>query len=854
MDKEIRFHLERAIEEHMAAGMSREEATYQARRDFGPIALAKEEIRDTSRLAWLSGLGLDTRLGVRMLRKHWGLTLIGGLAMAAAMTMGSSVFNLISALQGTSVPLEEGDRVVVVQPFDPETGQQENTAAQDFERWRAEMDSLVDVGAFRTVNRDLLTNNGIAAALTVAEMSAAGFDLARVNPLTGRFLLSEDERFGAPPVVVIGYDTWRSTFVSDPAVVGQQLQLDGVSHTVVGVMPEGFRFPISHQYWTSLRTEPSDQVTVFARLAPGATLESAQAELELVGLGEASPVTESSRPLRPFVRPYIDGLTGGTRIGIAALLAFVLPLLLIPPCTNIGVLIYARTVARQGEFAARAALGASRGRIISQIFIEVLVLAAASAGAALVLTPKVAEILSRMVMFDSRPFWVDLGVSHATILYAATMALVAALITGAIPALRATGRWQLAGLHALNRSSAPKLGRAWTAIVVAQVALSVAVLPTAAELAWATLRPAILGPGFPIRDFLTARLVLAAGDDPAAAAARFSSLRTEVARQLEAEPGVRAVTMSESKPFEERNLLVEADSPGSARGPQSVAFNRVDAAFFDVFGIPLVAGRGFEPADHDPQRGTVLVNRSFVGRVLAGDDPLGRVVRVPGPNAVLARYEIVGLVENQFAYSDQPTIYRPMTPAAAVQESEDFYSVHFALDVGPALPSGFATRLRNVAAAIDPASTIDDVQPLNEIYWYLSVPDYIFGSIPALVALAVLLFAMVGIYTWMSFAMVARRREIGIRAALGASPRKLVAGVFQSVFVPLLIGGGLGGLTALVLDLYLAPLLFTSAGGRPLPWSLPAAEAFVLLIGVVALLGPVLRTLRIDATEVLREN
>jgi ABC-type antimicrobial peptide transport system permease subunit len=403
---------------------------------------------------------------------------------------------------------------------------------------------------------------------------------------------------------------------------------------------------------------------------------------------------------------------------------------------------------------------------------------------------------------------------------------------------------------------------------VAQVALSVAVVPTAVELAWNILRPAILGPGFPVNEFLTARLDLNdAGKDPAGAAARFSTLRTELVRQLRAEPGITAVTMSESKPFEERGMDVEADSSGSAQGPQSVAFNQVDSAFFDVFGIRLLAGRGFEPVDNDPQRGTILVNRSFANRVFAGESPLGRTVRVDGRNAPATRYEIVGLVDNQFAYSDQATIYRPLTQGrtlkevkeaagfVAAREAGEVLSVHLAIHMGPAVSPDFASRLSEITAAIAPALRVDDVQPLNEIYFFLSLPTYIMGSLPALVALGVLLFATAGIYTRMSFAVVQRRREIGIRSALGASPQRLVAGIFRSVLVPVSAGVALGGLTALLLDFYLSPVLpFGAEGGPRLPWILPAAEAFVLLMGVIALLGPVRRTLQVDAVEALREG
>jgi ABC-type antimicrobial peptide transport system permease subunit len=184
----------------------------------------------------------------------------------------------------------------------------------------------------------------------------------------------------------------------------------------------------------------------------------------------------------------------------------------------------------------------------------------------------------------------------------------------------------------------------------------------------------------------------------------------------------------------------------------------------------------------------------------------------------------------------------------------DILSVQLAIHMGSAVPPDFASRLREVTAAIAPALHIEDVQSLNEIYFSLSLPEYVIGSFPALVALGVLLFATVGIYTRMSFDVVQRRREIGIRAALGASPQKLVAGIFRSVFVPVLVGVALGGLTALLLDFYFSPVLSGAEGGQRLPWILPAAEAFVLLMGVVALLGPVRRTLQLDATEALRES
>ena len=792
---------------------------------------------------------IDTKLGLRMLRKHWALTLIGGITMAATITLGASVFNLVQAISGTHLPLAEGDRVVILQPWNAASHRAQATSMDDFERWRKDLQSVVDTGAFRRTERNLITDAGPAGPISIAEMSAAGFRVARVAPRLGRFFNEDDELAGATPVVVIGYNVWRSRFAADPEVIGRRVRLDGIFHTITGVMPEDFAFPVRDNFWTPLRATDRERVTVFARLAPNATLERAQAEMEAVGLLPSDATGATPSPLKPRVVPYIRGIRGEGAPWFVRIVPLLFALLLVPPCTNIAVLIYARTVARQGEFATRTALGASRSRIVAQVFIEVFVLAAAAAGVALALAPRITQTLSYMVLFGNRGFWMNFSLSYGTMLFATVLALLAALIAGAIPALRATRRWQIAGgLHALNRGSAPRLGKAWTAIVVAQVALSVAVVPTAAEFAWDALRPAILGPGFKADEFFTVQLAMDAREAPEAAAARFTALRTEMVRQLKAEPGIVAVAMLEFEPFAERDVVVEVDS---AKDRKSVGVNQVDSAFFDTFDIPLLAGRGFEPGD--PQGNVIVVNRSFVNRMLAGGNPLGRTVRVINRNGPETSYEIVGLVNDQFSQSDQATMYRPLPPVAAVERGDEL-SVRLAMHTASPIPPNLEKRLREIAASLDPALRIDDLQSIDEIYWLLSLGEYIGGSGVAALALGIVLFSVAGIYTLMAFTVVQRRREIGIRSALGASPLRLVLGIFRRVLIPVSAGVVLGGFAALVLDFYFSPLLFAGEGSRPLPWILPAAEAFILLVGVIAVFGPARRTLGVDPVEALRET
>ena len=278
-----------------------------------------------------------------------------------------------------------------------------------------------------------------------------------MQPVLGRPLLDDDERGGAN-VVVIGFDVWREGFSSDPAVVGRRLRLDDVDYTVVGVMPETFAFPVSQQIWIPLRTNPLDyprdqipDVFVFARLAPGFTQESAHAEVAALGLlPQNRAAAQTNESLRPRVVPYVAGLFSldASRRWIGSMVLLLAALLLLPPCANIGILVYARAVTRREEFATRYALGASRGRIVTQMFVEVLVLAAAAGTVGWLLASQFAfaERLSEAVLPTmgpgNVPFWFDFRPSLNVVLCLAGLVVVAAAIAGAVPGLRVTGRWR----------------------------------------------------------------------------------------------------------------------------------------------------------------------------------------------------------------------------------------------------------------------------------------------------------------------------------------------------------------------------------------------------------------------------
>ena len=315
LQRELAGHLALAEDELRRQGHAPNDAARLARAAAGGRVQALEVLRDQRGLPWLASSWLDVRLGLRLLVRNWGLTLVGGLAMSVAIGIAAVVFAAFDVFLWTPLPLEEGDRIVAIQIWDREAGQRRDTPWQDIERWRGSLQSVDDVGAFQTIRRNVITADGSVELVAVAEISAAGFRVARVPPLIGRVIVDADLAPGAAPVIVIGHDVWQRRFAGARDVIGRELRLGEAVHTVVGVMPDGFQFPYNFRYWVPLRrgAPGSDEMlrntgpegVVFGRLAPDATLARAHAEVSALGIlppalrsaqrGEEAPALRSAQ-------------------------------------------------------------------------------------------------------------------------------------------------------------------------------------------------------------------------------------------------------------------------------------------------------------------------------------------------------------------------------------------------------------------------------------------------------------------------------------------------------------------------------------------------------------------------------
>ena len=874
LQRELADHIAFAEDELRRMGHAPADAARLARAQAGGSIQALEALRDQRGLPGLASSWLDVKLGIRLLVRNWGLTLVGGLAMTVTMGIAAVVFAAFDILMWSPLPLDEGERVVAIQMWDREAGERRHTAWQDVERWRAALETVDDIGAFQAVRRNVITPGASVELVSIAEMSAAGFRVARVRPILGRTIVDADELPTAPPVVVIGQDVWLRRFAGARNVIGRELRLGEDVHTVVGVMPEDFRFPFNFRYWVPLRIGTDDTLrdggpegVVFGRLAAAASF--AGAHVEVAALGTLAPIDARANAdvIGPRVVPYTFAFTGDFErgeLGMAwSLASLLLALLLLPPCANIAILTYARTVTRQQEFAVRHALGGSRARIVSQLFIEVLVLAAAAAVAALLIVRVMSTLMAGRLQQipGGPPFWLTLDVSYRTVLFVAGLAVLAATVAGLVPGLQATGRFARLGAGALAGRVSLRLGTTWTALVIAQVAFSVAVLPLAAELAWGTLRKGVAGPGFAAEEFATARVALE--DDGADAgemahSTRFGNRQRELTRRLLADPGIRGVSAALRTPGEEPWVFVEIEGralPADVINGQlpgfRARFNQVDAGFFRTFDMPMFAGRGFDAGGGASPTDAVIVNRNFASTIAPGGSALGRrfrYVRAMEDESLQAVgigrwYEVVGVVGNLPVTTEASIAYHPAAPGALQPVA---LQLHLAGD-----SAGLAGRLRETAARVDPTLHVDQVRTLADIYRDHRFGDNLGAITIGAITGSVLLLSAAGLYALMAFTVAQRRREIGIRSALGAQPRRLVAAVFKRVFWQIGAGAAAGILAAYVVGRYIP---IEQIGGSPIPGVLPGAVAFMLLVGLASALGPARRGLHIDPTEALRDG
>jgi predicted permease len=877
IDHEIDFHIDMETERLVhEKGLTADEARRRALVTFGGVQQHRETLREGRGTAWLSGMSLDLRLGARMLLKYPGLTLVGGLAMAFGIWFGAVTFHMFGILSSTKLPLPDGDRIVKIQNWDLRMQEHEDRVLYDYQLYRG-LRSIADLGAYRDASANLVGADGSAQPAVAAEITASAFRIAPARALHGRVLEAADERPGAAPVVLLGYELWRDRFDGNPQVVGRSVQLGSGFATIVGVMPEGYAFPVSHELWMPLRTDASGveprrgiEITVFGRLAPGSSFDDARTEVTSIAKRIAAEHPETHAQLQPHVLPFTkESVNDNDILGMTALIYFFIVALVAVVCSTVALLLFARAASRETEILVRSALGASRRRIVTQLFAEALVLAGVAATVGLALAQLALTNLGRPyleVNYGRLPFWYDFDLSPVTVGWALLLAVLGAVIAGVMP-----GRKITRGLGTRLRAGTAggggvSFGGVWTAVIVTQVALTVA-FPAVVMLVRSEMqRLQRYDIGFRAQEYLAVSVGIDAPpgaplDSTATAAlkARLSTSIDALRQRLEGEPGIAAVTVVDRRPADyhaERHVEV-ASMAGSPSVQVSIA--RIDPSYFEVLQVP-VRGRSFNNTDVSPDARVVIVDEGFVKDVMPGRNPVGHRVRIhagPTPDSNAAQlpwHEIVGVVKDlgmRHPVQRDPTagLYFPLVPASFTALT---MVVH-----GRGDPLAVAPRVRELATSVDPSLQIEEMTRIDDalvpLLWFLRLWMRLTMGLSAVA----LLLSLAGIYAVLSYTVARRTREIGVRVALGASARLVITSIFRRPLTQVVMGVVAGTTLIALAAIAIQPQL-GNTGAR----GLNVGEIATLIGYAIAMVGvcmlacvvPTMRALRVQPTEALRAD
>jgi putative ABC transport system permease protein len=798
----------------------------------------------------------EMRQALSQLRHSAGFTAAAVVILGLGLAVTLYMFTVVKEYMLTQLPFPEAERIMHLERANPVHGLDSMEATQhDFVEWQEAQQSFEELAAYYlgTVN---VSDDDLPQRFEGAFMTPSGFDVIQAEAYIGRRLLPTDGEPGAAPVIVLGHDVWLNRYNGDPAIVGRTIRVNGVETTVVGVMPRGFRFPIAQDVWvplqidlTKFRRGESHTVEVFGRLRPDVTLEQARAEFRNIAALLAERHRENEN-ITAVIKPYTDEYTAEeARTIITTMFASVLFVLLIA-CANVANLILARTAARQKDIALRAALGASRWRILVHVLTESIVLSSAGAVLAWFLADAGLEITRRAFVASNTfmPFWIRFELDWVVLAFGAGAALVAGVIAGLVPALRATRTDVNEYLKEGAKGSGASASSLSRTLVTAEIALSCVLLVCSVLLVQSVINMNSRPLGADNTDLLTGRIGLPEADYPEPA----SQLRffEQVTERLEARPEVIGATAAYSYPGMNAWMLPyrtrEMELPESGQLPWTNYAGVMDN-YADVVGTHLLRGRWFDARDHANSEPVVVIDQTFAREVFPESDPIGREIMVGNPESPDTRWRtIVGITEPVVLDElDDPERVAVFVPLAQAPQRFLTVAVHTRGE-----PMAFAQGLRETVQEVDPDIPVYWVRTLDDWIRTGNFTAHIVSTLFGIFALLALVLAAAGIYGVLAYSVSQRTREIGVRRAMGAVDGRIVSLVLGQGMLQLAIGLGAGLLIAVGFARFLAEMLRGVSAFDP--FTLTVVALTLSIVAMFAALVPALRALRVNPMEALR--
>ncbi len=851
LDRELRFHIEELTRENLARGMAPVEARRQAALAFGGGEQIKEELRDVHRLPVLETTARNLRLGLRTIRKAPAFSIAVILTLALGIGANSAVFSAIDAILLRPLPFPHGDRLMLLQQFN-QRNKSPNTflAPVRLEDWNRMNSTFQAITGYYTEDASE-TSGPLPEKVTRAYVAPRFLQVWGVAPALGRDFTPDEEKFGGPSAVLISEHLWRRHFNSDSHVVGQKLHFGKSAETIVGVMPSSFRFPDrSVDLFSPVPVDSpysqgreSTWYTTIGRLKLGVTLAQARADLAVVQARLARQFPTTDADLAATVEPLKDSTVTESRNSLWLLFGGVTVLLLIA-CTNIAGLLLARATHREHEISVRFSLGASRGAIIAQLLAEMFVLACAGSLLGLGISLGAARVFSAMA--HNLPRVDEIGLDWRIVLYCLACAIAATFFCGTFPAWRATRARLGRSLARSSRAQVSARNPLQWVLAGVQVALAVTLLVGAGLLLRSMQELARVSPGFDPSHVLTMHVSASYGEtvDMKALTQRIN----RILETLRAVPGVDAAATSGTLPGIPRQYPTElkiVEAPADPNRKIIVDTRFVSPAYFDTMRIPLLAGSPCRESAGNPD---VLVNRSFANTYFGQSPAAGHHIQQAASTSGFALTgEIRGIVgdarEQGINSEPLPVVYFCITaPNPGVN-----YLVRTHTE-----PLQLAETLRRAIRAIEPNRAVFDIMPLDTRLSDAFAETRMRTLLLTLFAATSVALACVGLYGTLSYLVSVRRREVGLRLALGAQRGQIARRfLFQGLRVSL-IGCACGLALAAASARVLAGMLY---GISPYDVTTIFLVLFmVLLVAGFAALMPALRAARTDPMYVLREE
>jgi putative ABC transport system permease protein len=799
----------------------------------------------------------DLRLSCRLLAKKPGFTAVAVLCMALGIGANTTVYSMVEAVLLRPFPFADAGRIVALHRSRTKEPSADSFSYPDLLDLQRQAVTLSSIAGYGSQSLTFAGTGDEPERVAGQRVSAELLPLLGVRPALGRGFLPQEDRPGAPAVILLGNQLWQRRFHGDPAVLGRAVTVNGVAHTVVGVMPPRFGFPSLAEAWVPLAPMPhawargDRELDVLARLRPGVSEDQARAELAAFARRQAALYPEVETGWEATLRPLREEMVDGdSRLFLITLLGAVLFVLLIA-CANVANLQLARATDRQREMAVRLAFGAGRGRIVRQLLAESVLLALAGAGLGCLLAAWGLRLFETTVFAEHPlPYWVRLDLDAPVLLYTLLAAVGTGLLFGLAPAASATRPDLHQALKEGGRAAGagPGRQRLRAALVVTEVALVLVLLVGAALFTRAFLKLRDESGGFDARPLLTLRVFL---PDAAYATDAAKTRRVEdVVRRIEALPGVEQAGASNLVPLGGGggHATVAIAGREVERGKEPSAFyTGVTAHFFGALGARLLGGRGFTAAEAGGFTPVAVVNAAFASRFWPFETPLGRRFRLsdaPHPEWLTVIGVVADFKGDEIHNRVEPSAYLPY-PYLAISNTGLIVR-------GRVRPAALAPLVRQAVHAADPALPVFRLATMEQVrragYWAQRLFSQMFGIFGA-VALAL---AAIGIYGVLSYNVSHRLREIGVRMALGARHRHVLGLVIGQALALTAAGIACGIAAALGLNRLLGRLLYEISPTDPASYA--GIALFLAGVALLASAVPARRALEADPLDALRQE